>query len=113
MASVTGANADDGWWKGTDTNKSTKYIVEDGKTLTIYTSTTNSNIGLVIEGMSSSSGKYATINPHDNATTGAWGEAITSWGTSDSRTSLPYTAMSLKITIERSGSQLVLKVYKK
>lgn len=109
VASVTGFGD---WWKGSDSNKGTKHIVEDGKTLTFYLWTSDATCTMILEGYSSSAATYADINYHD--TNPGWGDAVSAWGSSDSRTAIdPNAAQSVKIEITRSGNTQVAKIYQK
>ena len=96
---------------GQDGHISTKHVIPDGGTLIFYTGTTASNGTLVIEGYSSVAETYADIDPHtvDNG----WGDAVSVWGTNDSRTKIGYEAQNLKIVITRNGTTQIVKIYKK
>ncbi|MCH5290844.1 MAG: family 43 glycosylhydrolase [Treponema sp.] len=104
------------WWKNGPESKSTKRIVSPGQDLTLYVITASPNTGIVLEGYSETAGTYVTINPHattDKTNGGKWGDAVTAWGDStDKRTSLPYTEMSLKIIISNYGSKQIVSIYK-
>ena len=105
------ASGADSWWAGQDGHISTKHVIPDGGTLIFYTGTTASNGTLVIEGYSSVAETYADIDPHtvDNG----WGDAVSVWGTNDSRTKIGYEAQNLKIVITRNGTTQIVKIYKK
>lgn len=112
--SVTGA---DRWWAGQTGHISEKYSVADGNTLTLYISTTASAGGtVIIEGNSALANKYLDINIHKADAVAdsdiCWGEAGTI--TKDSFTAIPTNAaVSIKVTIARSGNQYTIKVYQK
>ncbi len=116
-ASVSGVAE---WWAGTDTNKSARYSVQNGKTLTFYVTTTDTGCTMILEAYSAAYAAshsdienpgFADINYHD--TDNGWGTAISAWGTSDSRTAISANAaQSVKITITRSGTSQILKIYK-
>lgn len=105
---VSGAGA---WWKGTDANKTAKVSVADGSTFTFYAST-NAALGgtIIIEGISSASGKPADINPHDLDKWGAAAEYTAGNGNATVPTDRP---VALKITIARNGNVYTIKVYQK
>ena len=111
VASVTGTNA---WWAGDDTNKGTKHVVTDGKTVAFYLWTTDSGCTMILHGYSATMNKYAGINYHnaddcfsdDNA-------VITSYTAGTNTAIAPNAAQSVKIEISRSGATQVAKIYQK
>lgn len=105
---VSGANV---WWNGADENKSAKYTLSDGGSVTFYASTSATNGTMVVEGYSSSANAYATLNIHGAADTDSWGDAVSSWQRNLS--AITAGSLSLKIEISRSGDTQTLKVYSK
>ncbi len=110
LASVSGASTT--WWAGQDGHITDKYSVSDGDTLTFYFWTSDTISTMIIEGYSTSAAAYADVNYHD--TDNGWGDCVSAWGSSDSRTAIEAnTAQSIKVEISRSGTTQILKVYQK
>lgn len=104
VKSVAGADA---WWTGTAANKTSSYVVGDGKTLTFYTWMGAAGT-MILEG--SSSAGAATINPYD--TDNGWGDSVSAWKENETREKIsPDDAQSIKIEISRSGNTQIAKFY--
>ena len=97
----------DDWWKGTAANKTSSYVVGDGKTLTFYTWISAAGT-MILEG--SSSAGAATINPYDTDNGG--GDSVSAWKENETRKAIsPDGAQSIKIEISRSGNTQIAKFY--